>query len=53
MGYDLFYWRRKGKNTGNAELDFIIQYENKIIPIVFIQIISNITEKCASLNFIF
>lgn len=33
IGYDLFYWSRKGKNNGNAELDFIIQYENKIIPI--------------------
>lgn len=33
LGYDLFYWSRKGKNNGNAELDFIIQHNEKIIPI--------------------
>lgn len=33
MGYDLFYWSRKGKNNGNAEIDFIIQKDNDIIPI--------------------
>lgn len=33
MGYDLFYWSRKGKNNGNAEIDFIIQNKLDVIPI--------------------
>lgn len=33
MGYSLYYWSRQGKNKGNAELDFIIQNGNNIIPI--------------------
>lgn len=33
MGYELFYWSRKGKNNGNAEVDFIIQNKLNVIPI--------------------
>lgn len=33
MEYDLFYWTRKGKNNGNAEIDFIIQHEMDVIPL--------------------
>lgn len=33
MGYDLFYWSRKGKNNGNAEIDFVIQLEDNVIPL--------------------
>ena len=29
----LTYWSRKGTNKGNAEIDFLIQIENNIIPI--------------------
>ena len=32
-GIDLFYWSRKGKNKGNAEIDFIIQDDIYVIPI--------------------
>ncbi len=33
MGYDLHYWSRKGKNNANAEVDFLFQKDNKIIPV--------------------
>lgn len=33
MGYDLFYWSRKGKNNGNAEIDFVIQMEDCVVPL--------------------
>ena len=33
MDYNLFYWSRKGKNNGNAEIDFLIQNNMDIIPI--------------------
>ena len=29
----LFYWSRKGKNKGNAEIDFILQQDIDVIPI--------------------
>lgn len=33
IGFELFYWSRKGKNNGNAEIDFLIQNGVNIIPI--------------------
>lgn len=33
MNYNLYYWSRKGKNKGNAEVDFVIQSRYSIIPI--------------------
>lgn len=33
MGYNLFYWSRKGKNSGNAELDFVVQMDDQVIPV--------------------
>lgn len=33
MDDSLFYWSRKGKNQGTAEVDFIIQEKEKIIPV--------------------
>lgn len=32
-GISLYYWSRKGKNKGNAEIDFIIQKDLDIIPV--------------------
>ena len=33
MGYNLGYWSRKNDNSGGAEVDFVIQKNDKIIPI--------------------
>ena len=32
-GYSLYYWSRKGKNKGTAELDFILQNDLDVIPV--------------------
>ena len=33
MGFNIGYWSRKNDNSGGAEVDFVIQYNSKIIPI--------------------
>lgn len=33
MGYSLYYWSRKGKNKGLAEVDFVIQVNTSAIPV--------------------
>lgn len=33
MGYELLYWSRKNDETGNAEVDFLIQEKNFVVPI--------------------
>lgn len=30
---ELFYWSRKGKNKGNAEVDYILQIKSDVIPL--------------------
>lgn len=33
IGKELFYWSRKGKNKGNAEIDYILQVKTDVIPL--------------------